>query len=147
MEGEVLVFKVFPLDRVQQCCTLLRNAFLSGSFPVSGGGLQDFLPGQSSSSSSHFPAGIPKVLDGPGEGVFRTFSHSQKSAKLGPHSGLELSADFTSSTLAPQLAGSSWYDVEREQARGRFDDSSGRFNWYLVNTDHSQWEPPWEHRT
>ena len=27
-------------------------------FPVSGGGLQDFRPGQSSSSSSYFPAGV-----------------------------------------------------------------------------------------
>ena len=37
-------------------------------FSVSGGGLQDFRPGQSSSSSLHFPAGVPEVLDEPGEG-------------------------------------------------------------------------------
>ena len=36
-------------------------------------GLQGFRPGQSSSSSSHRPAGIPEDLDEPGEGVFRTF--------------------------------------------------------------------------
>ena len=40
---------------------------------IPGGGLQDFRPGQSSSSSSHFPAGVPEALDEPGQGVFRTF--------------------------------------------------------------------------
>ena len=30
VEGESLVFKVFPLDRVQQHCLLLKNVFLSG---------------------------------------------------------------------------------------------------------------------
>ena len=39
---------------------------------IPGGGLQDFRPGQSSSSSSHFPAGVPGALDEPGQGVFRT---------------------------------------------------------------------------
>ena len=41
--------------------------------PVSGGGLQDFRPGRSSSSSLHVPAGFSEVLDEPGEEVFRTF--------------------------------------------------------------------------
>ena len=40
---------------------------------IPGGGLQDFRPGQSSSSSSHVPARVPEALDGPGEGFF--FSH------------------------------------------------------------------------
>ena len=40
---------------------------------IPGGGLQDFRPGQSSSSSSHFPADILGDADEPGEGVFRTF--------------------------------------------------------------------------
>ena len=43
-------------------------------FHVSGGFLQDFRPGQSSSSSSHFPAGVYEVLDEPGESIFRNFS-------------------------------------------------------------------------
>ena len=42
-------------------------------FPFSGGGRQDFRPGQSSSCSSHFPAGVHDVLDEPREGFFRTF--------------------------------------------------------------------------
>ena len=37
--------------------------------PVSGGGLQDFRPGQSSSSSSHLPAGVHEDADEPGQGV------------------------------------------------------------------------------
>ena len=39
-----------------------------------GEGLQDFLPGQSSSSSSHGPARIAETLDEPGEGGFSHFS-------------------------------------------------------------------------
>ena len=35
--------------------------------------LQDFLPGQSSSSSSRVPARVSEALDEPGEGGFRTF--------------------------------------------------------------------------
>ena len=42
--------------------------------PVSGGGLQDFRPGQGSSSSSHVPARVHEVLDQLGEGFFRAFS-------------------------------------------------------------------------
>ena len=43
-------------------------------FPVSGGGLQDFRPGQSSSSSSHVPAHVHEDADEPGQGVFSHFS-------------------------------------------------------------------------
>ena len=42
-------------------------------FPVSRGGLQDFRPGQGSSSSSHVPARDQEGLDESGEGVFSTF--------------------------------------------------------------------------
>ena len=47
-------------------------------FTVSGRGLQDYRPGQSSSSSSHFPAGVHEVLDEHGEGFFRTFPSGKK---------------------------------------------------------------------
>ena len=67
-----------------------------------GGGLQDFRPGQSSSSSSHFPAGILGDADEPGEGFFRTFPQNKKSAKLGPHSSPRVPASVSSSTPAPQ---------------------------------------------
>ena len=46
-------------------------------FPV-GGGLQDFLPGQTSSASSSSPAGVHDSTDGPVEGVFRTFPRKKK---------------------------------------------------------------------
>ena len=73
VEGESLVFKVFLLNTVQQRCILLRNVFLRivqqiVDIPVSGGGLQDFRPGQSSSSSSHVPARVHEDADEPGEG-------------------------------------------------------------------------------
>ena len=42
-------------------------------FPVSRGGLQDFRPGQGSSSSLHVPARDQEGLDEPGEGGFSTF--------------------------------------------------------------------------
>ena len=43
-----------------------------------GEGLQDFLPGQSSSSSSHDPARVAAALDEPGEGGFALFSKLKK---------------------------------------------------------------------
>ena len=45
---------------------------------IPGGGLQDFRPGQSSSSSSHVPARDQEGLDEPGEGFFRTFPQNKK---------------------------------------------------------------------
>ena len=146
VEGEFLVFKVFSLDRVQQRCILLRNAFLSGLwsrsllFPVFGGGLQDFRPGQSSTSSLHVPAGVLEVLDEPGEGIFRTFQN-KKSATLGPHSGSELSADFTSST--PTAHVDSW--VDGDDVWIRIDSVQGPY-WSKLLSDHWQWYPPWEGR-
>ena len=66
-----------------------------------GGGLQDFRPGLSS-SSSYFPAGVPEALDEPGQGVFRTFPQIKKSAKAGSHSTQRVAASFSPSTPAPQ---------------------------------------------
>ena len=48
--------------------------------PVFRGGPQSFHPGQSSSSSSHRPAGISEDTDEPGDVVFRTFP-MEKSAE------------------------------------------------------------------
>ena len=64
-----------------------------------------FRPGQSSSTLSSSPAGVHGYADEPGEGFFfRTFPQKEKSAKIGPHSGSGLSADFSSSTPVAQLA-------------------------------------------
>ena len=45
---------------------------------IPGGGLQDFRPGPSSSSSSRVPARAHEALDAPGEGVFGTFLLDKK---------------------------------------------------------------------
>ena len=63
----------FSLERISE-----RNVEQIAGFP--GGSLQDFLPGQSSSSSSHDPARAYDALDAPGYGVFRTFPQRKKSA-------------------------------------------------------------------
>ena len=60
-----------------------------------GGGLQDFRPGQSSFASSSSPGGVHGSADGPREWVFFALFPERESAKIGPHSGSELSADFT----------------------------------------------------
>ena len=52
-------------------------------------------------------------------GGFALFPETKKSAKLGAHSGLELSADFSSSTPAAQLEGFS-----TEERRRRVDEAS-----------------------
>ena len=87
------IFKVFPQDRLQRCLLSLWNAFLSGmwsrSLVFSGGGLQDFLPGQSSSSSSHDPARASDCSDAPGYGFFSHFSPRKKVRSAG-----QVSADL-----------------------------------------------------
>ena len=69
--GQASTTSSFSLERISE-----RNVEQIAGF--SGGGLQDFLPGQSSSSSSHDPARVHEALDGPGEGVFRTFPRVKK---------------------------------------------------------------------
>ena len=56
-----------PLERISE-----RIVEQNVVFHV-GGGLQDFLPGQSSSASSSSPAGVHGSADGPGKGFFRAF--------------------------------------------------------------------------
>ena len=51
-------------------------------FPV-GEGLQDFLPGQSSSASSSSPAGVHGSADGPGEGFFFALFPKIKKCEVG----------------------------------------------------------------
>ena len=98
------------------------------------GGLHGFLPGQSSSSSS-------RLLDNADEGIqggFRTFSRPEKSATLGPHSGSELSADFTPSTPAAYVVSDgppTWIDGA---GLTWWQSASGR--WYL---DRDPWVTWW----
>ena len=104
VEFEVLVFHVFPWT-VQQRCFPLKNVLLSGLwsrslvFPVEAFKIFDKVK---SSSSSHFPAGVPEALDEPGQGFFRTCPQNEKSAKSGPHSSQRVPASVSPSTPAPQ---------------------------------------------
>ena len=65
--------------------------------PVPHGGRQNpDLPSAASSS------GLPDTAN---QGVFRSFHRREKSARMGPHSGSELGADFSSSTPASHVSG------------------------------------------
>ena len=87
-------------------------------------GLQGFAGQSSTASSSHVGA-----ADGAGQAVFRTFPQIKKSAKHGPHSGSELGADFTPSTLsAHQMPPEQLVDVPVPQVRER---SSGNLAYEL----------------
>ena len=103
------------------------------------GGLQDFRPSQGSSASSSSPAGVHSSADVPGEGFFRTFPKFKKSAKVGPHSGSELSVDFVSSTPAAHVG--HWVDGDDDWIR--IDSVHGPF-WKRLLSDLVQWHPPWE---
>ena len=76
--------------------------------PVPLEGLQGFRSGQgfASSSSSHSSAGVLDDEDEQFEGSLRTFPRRTNGARVSPHSGSELGADFTSSTPSAQLEGS-----------------------------------------
>ena len=107
-------------------------------FPV-GGGLQDFLPGQSSSATSSSPAGVRGSADRPVEGVFRTFPQIKKSATVGSHSGSELLPESSPSTPAAHV--DTW--VDGDDVWIRIDSVRGPF-WKRLLSDHVQWHPPWE---
>ena len=73
LRGQSSTTSSFSLERTSE-----RISEQSVGFPVSRGGLQDFRPGQFSSSSSHVPARDQEGLDEPGEVFFRTFPREQK---------------------------------------------------------------------
>ena len=130
---------------------------------VLGGGLQDFLPGQSSSSSSHDPARVYEALDGPGEGFFRTFPQIKKSAGVAPHSGSELAADSSPSTRRAYGVPMAVEEDESEpvteselgdEGKSTLEVDDNGDSWVLVQSVHgpfwrnitkkrSQWHPPW----
>ena len=69
--------------------------------------------------------------------VFRTFPNPKESAKLGPHSGSELSADFTPSTPAAYEDSDGppmWYG---EDGNAWWESSAGR--WYLLSSGRTVW--------
>ena len=84
----MLVFKVFPLDRAQQRCILVRNAFLSGLWH------QVFHPVQGPAASSSVSSGHA------GEGFFRTFPRGQESAEVASQVGADMPRHVSSWTPA-----------------------------------------------
>ena len=87
------------------------------------GGLHGFLPGQ-----REFKGG------------FRTFSRPEKSATFGPHSGSELSADFTPSTPAAcvdSIGPLTWVD---DAGFAWWQSESGR--WFLDRDPSIWWDAP-----
>ena len=129
------------------------------------GGSQGFHLGQSSTAVAEQIVDIPvphgsRLLQDPGlaslpsevageafQGFFSTFPRRKKSAKKGPHSGSELSADFTPSTpRAQQQSTSPAMDMETwvngDDVWVRVDTLQGPC-WRLLLSDHWQWYPPW----
>ena len=135
-----VVFKVFPQNRV----------------PIHGGGRQGLRPGQDSqrtveqitdiprggsSSSSHSPAGVDDVDDS-FQGVF---SHSFTDAKKVRGFTRQVTAGVVVDT-------SSWTPAAYERSElvddnghvwVRLDTVHASF-WKNLDTQHSQWHPPWE---
>ena len=115
-----------------------------------GEGLQVFLPGQSSSSSSHDPARGSEALDEPGYGVFRTFPQNKKSATQALYDvPTVLEAEEEEDESEEELDD----DVEFVEYDGRWwgcewVPARQKYCWWLAASDGSQaghtiWRPPW----
>ena len=105
--------------------------------PVSGGGLQYFRQGQSSSSVAHSPAAWLNPEDEPFQRIFRTFSSEEKSATVTRHMGARVPLRVSSgpSTRVDDDTGETW-TLLTDPALGSW--------WYSSRTRRSQWHPPWE---
>ena len=124
------VFKILAQDRIQRQRTWSRSLI----FPARRG-LPDFLPGQSSTTSSS-----SRLRDDADGGVSRGFSHffqSGKSAKLGPHSGSELLPESSPSTRRAQVDAEGTPMVDDEDGNTWWHSCSGR--WYLLGSNRTVW--------
>ena len=130
-----------------------------------GGGLQDFRPGQSSSSVARSPAEWLTAEDEAIQGVFRTFPQNKKSATQPPRSGSALLPH--SSPWTPAAYDASMVLEEEEEEEEECEDelveyvlydgrwwgyewvpARQRYCWWLAAADGSQvghtiWRPPW----
>ena len=112
-------------------------------FPVAGGGLHDFRPGQSSSSVAHSPAAWLNTVDEPFQRVFRTFSPEEKSATDTRHMGARVPRHVSSSTSSAYGL-RSWVDDDTGETWTLLTDPALGSWWYSLRTHRSQWHPPWE---
>ena len=116
VEDQVLVFKVFPLDSVQQR-RLLGNAFLSVSWNRS------LTLVQVDVFMVHLLLTLQLVMKNAqmslAEGFFRTFPQIKKNAKVAPHSGSELPPHSSSWTAAAQLEDSVEWARLRDKIAGK----------------------------
>ena len=105
------------------------------------GGLQGFPPDQGSAAT------FPVPLGDAGDGFFRTFSPPNKSAKVhGQVSasvhGHSSSSDLSAHRMAPPDERISMVDADGH-TWVRLDTARGSY-WQNVDTEHTQWHPPWE---
>ena len=128
-----------------------------------GGGLPDFRPGLSSSSSSHDPARVPKALDKPGEGGFFALFSKLKKARhnlraRGRHClrtrahGRRLLMTrpwcLRRRRRSPRTSLSSTCSTMGVGGRCEWVPVHQRYCWWLAAADGSQvghtiWRPPW----
>ena len=139
VEDQILVFKVFPLDRVQQRRLPPRNAFLSGLWSRSLTLFQVDVFMVLSQHKVHLLLTLQLVLNNAlmslVKGFFRTFPQNKKSAKVASHSGSELLSESSPSTPAAQQEGS----VEWVRLRERH---AGKTYFWNRPTNSTVWQAP-----
>ena len=133
------------------------TAFVEQIGHIPGGGLQGFRPRQGSTAfSSYSPTGSDDDADEPGIGFFRTFPRLKKSAKVTSHSSQRVLRSVCSSELSahqmpragpaahsrPSDERTTFVD-DHDHAWVRMDTVHGSY-WKNLDTQHSQWHPPWE---
>ena len=138
LRGQGPTAQSFPLERISE-----QIVEQIADFPVAGGGLHDFRPGQSSSSFAHSPAAWLNTEDEPFQGGFRTFSPEEKSATDTRHMGARVPRHVSSSTSSA-CGPRTWVDDDTGEVWTLLTDPALGSWWYSSRTHRSQWHPLWE---
>ena len=128
----------FPLERISE-----QIVEQTVDIPVSVGGLQDFRPGQSSSSVAHSPAAWLNPEDEPFQEFFALFPPEKKSATDTRHMGARVPRHVSSSTSSA-YGPRTWVDDDMGETWTLLTDPALGSWWYSSRTRRSQWPPPWE---